>query len=136
MKKRRRKSPLENDQDSVLQDYSNSFKGARRKQSTQALHMFFSPWRIPLGLTDEEMRICALLYPLRQAGHDRLREKVTEKIRERDGVIDTPEQHLEIFSRSMPRTLPQELSPSKTMTRGRFKQGIYRFLADTTKILE
>ena len=133
MKKRRQKHPLENDQDGVLQDYQNTLQSTHGKHGAEALHMFFSPNRIPVGLTDEETRICVLLYPLRKADQERTRKKVKEEIRDRDGVIDSPEQELELLTRTMPQSLPSELSPIKTMTRSRFKRGVHKFLAAVAK---
>ncbi|HUD04086.1 MAG TPA: hypothetical protein VMR73_01175 [Candidatus Paceibacterota bacterium] len=86
-------------QDRVLAGYKKRVlrPGTRDEES---LHMFFSPYRIPKGLTDEEVHQCILLYPLREA-HKRL-----------PSVL-----------------LPEELQfLGKRMTRKRFSAGIRKFV--------
>ncbi len=110
-------NPLGHDQDAVLQDYQNSPTLAGT--DWQALHMFFSPLRIPVGLTDEEIRICVLLYPLRKDQIDR-RLAMTENA----GLLE----HLATINSLGTFTLPDEFSPDKVMDRERFKEGIWKFL--------
>lgn len=59
---------LADKQNNVLANYCDRL--TLTKKEAGDLHMFFSPHRIVRGLTDEEVRICILLYPKRkeQAG--------------------------------------------------------------------
>ncbi len=105
MKPRRRKRVYDYPDDAVLSDYTAT--PALKGKSSEALHMFFSPWRIPVGLTDEEVGICVALYLLR---------KTQDSTNEYDW---------------RPRkNLPEELRPDRVMTRARFRQGIWKFLKE------
>lgn len=83
--------------------------------------MFFSPLRIPVGLTDDEVRIIVNLYPLRKAQNDRRFEKARE-------IGDVALLHHVARSFKDPEPLPKELWPIRKMTRARFRQGIWKFL--------
>ncbi|MES3031139.1 MAG: hypothetical protein V4697_01860 [Patescibacteria group bacterium] len=58
-------SPLRFDQEVVMTDYRNASILRRYPKAEGYLHMFFSPWRVPVGLTDNEVAICVRLYPAR-----------------------------------------------------------------------
>jgi len=72
MKTSRNKSPLTYLQDSVMDDYLRSpairklQKENPKNRPERALHMFFSPHRVPVGLTDNEVAICIRLHPYRE----------------------------------------------------------------------
>jgi hypothetical protein len=80
----------------------------------EALHMFFSPTRIPSGLTDEEARLCMALYEQRK------QQKVHDA--ERCGGR---------YSVAVPTYLPAELMPTGRMTRKRFIIGIRKFIEES-----
>lgn len=116
--KKRNKSPLDNPQDAVLHDYQASLG----RQST-LLHMFFSPDRIPVGLTDEEAQICINLYPLREAQENRrIAKELSKNI--------TTSDNLERMTRAITNkaSLPTEFELGKVMTRSRLKKAIWAFL--------
>lgn len=48
-----------------MQDYRTG-KGIRSKDDEGSLHMFFSPDRVPVGLCDEQIKICIGLYERRR----------------------------------------------------------------------
>ena len=122
MKRRKRKSPLDNHQDAVLHDYRSS----HGKQS-DALHMFFSPDRIPVGLTDEEVQICINLYPLRETQEKR---RVTRELGKDEIPFEDPMINLGRVARAITNkaSLPTEFELGKVMTRSRFKKAIWVFL--------
>jgi hypothetical protein len=101
---------LDPGQDATLARYK-----ARRvitsPKEEEALHMFFSPTRIPPGLTNEEARLCMSLYERRKLQKARDSER-------RGGM------HFISF----PTPLPQELMPGGRMSRDRFAAGIRKFL--------
>ena len=99
------------DEDANLQDFA-SLLG---KKDALKLHAFFSSHKIPVGLTDEEARICVALYPLR--------EKYVEKHNKTLAELCKP-----------PPPVPEALTyRGEEMTRERFKQGIYEFLVQVSK---
>ena len=114
-------------QDEVLRDYMNRI--GNTPENEEGLHMFFSPNRIPIGLTDEEARACVALYPLRRAQVKR-RTNPPELAR-----ISDPMQRVCAAARlsmAIP-SLPPELSPHRRMTRRRFKKGIIKFLTQAAQ---
>ena len=136
-------------EDSVLFDYvgTNNLLNSR----AGALHMFFSPHRIPAGLTDEEVSICILLYPIKQARIIRKNQGVNNALRKKGQTLQEDEyldsgsdkredRELKLFFASVPmymkiglENLPIELRPcDEPMTRKRFKEGIYKFLQQMT----
>lgn len=48
-----------------MADYRLSPALRKRKEAEGYLHMFFSPWRVAVGLTDNEVAVCVRLYPFR-----------------------------------------------------------------------
>lgn len=51
-------------QEAVVQDYID--RGLIRKEDAQAVHMFFSPYRVPIGLTEKQLAIVLEVSPLRE----------------------------------------------------------------------
>ncbi len=81
--------------------------------------MFFSPHRLPIGMTDEEVAICVLLHHFIQLERNRDIEQGLKRFEKgKPGVF-------EFFAKSY---LPEEFRPGKVMTRTRFKQGLYKLL--------
>jgi hypothetical protein len=80
---------------------------------------------VPLGLTDEEVRICVSLHPLRKSQRDRKDQRAMDKVKD-----ETPEvQFLHMLRNAeMQILLPEELRPDRVMTRERFRCGILKFL--------
>ena len=110
-----------NEQDANLQD----FVAILGKEDAYKLHMFFSPNRIPLGLTDQEAVICVSLYPLRKEYNKKHRKKP-------DGFIDFITNIAEYCK--PPPSLPEALIyRGEEITRERFKEGICDFLAQVSK---
>ena len=118
-----KKSPLNFTQGSVMSDYVSSLK--LTVEEAGKLHMFFSPNRVPIGLTDREVIVCINLYPLRKKNRRR-------SIPPRPGnSYDCEENEIaEAINTVMysDNTLPEEFNPNRTMTRGRFKRGVIKFL--------
>ncbi|MDO8590409.1 MAG: hypothetical protein Q7R65_00330 [bacterium] len=69
----------------------------------RALHMFFSPLRVPTGLTNVEVAICVNLY----------RSGIREVYRQKRGSDSLP--------------LDLKWAPRKRMTRKAFKNGLFEF---------
>lgn len=141
-------------QDSVMQDYKTS--GVFRNEDDEgALHMFFSPYRIPDGLTDEEVRVCIDLHPrrkeladkmtikrertLRDAWKKRLSEdylfleKIKDELNQAFGPIEwTMDKILTVVTITIlcyePIPLPRDLI-NGPMTRERFANGIAALIA-------
>jgi hypothetical protein len=108
---------LGNAQDKVLEGYKTRFGLGRL--ATQNLHMFFSPTRVPMGLTEKEVRIVLLLYPLRDAN----RRQTMASLQAIQGRV------LPKFSSVVEETaLPAELRPKDRMTRESFQKGVMKFL--------
>lgn len=105
------------DQDATMRIYWNC-GAVRSKDDHRRLHMFFSPWRVPVGLTNEEVRICISLYPLRKL-HQEMYVKG-------QGIV---------AYMNHPMMLPKELNPMDRMTRFNFNTGIEKFIADVTALL-
>lgn len=123
------------EQDSNFQD----FKALLGKKDAWKLHMFFSPTRIPVGLTDEEAKICVALYPLRDAYIKRHRPEHPKDEIGRDMTFDRDSEDPQfqkwiLESSQPPPSLPRELIYSgKKMTRTRFRKGIYNFLVQVSE---
>ncbi len=152
--------PLETLQDAVMADYQRApiFQTNRRAQ--ESLHMFFSPNRVPVGLTDNEVAICIRLYPYRERMIKKINAEEDAKLEQLDltpypsptltdaltlveeGVHETVEEateHLECLWRMAENlrchpirilSLPSELDPAIVMTRERFRRGIRLFIAE------
>ena len=99
-----------------MQDYMSTDAALRKKAAAQALHMFFSPHRVPIGLTDEEVGICIALFPMREAQRDRHRQRLGD-----------------LRAADKPVCVPLDLVPLKAMTRRRFRRGIWKFLEQVAK---
>lgn len=71
---------MKHDQDAIKQDYraSGVFKG---KKDADNLHMFFSPYRIPSGLTDFEIRLCLDVHQTREQLSEKLLKKRKSEIK-------------------------------------------------------
>lgn len=121
---------LDYEQDAVLEDYTRALKG--NKKLAGNLHMFFSCYRIPVGLTDKEVWFCAVhLYPLKR----RLLELQQESIRKSFGNEYT-DSIVRVFQEAhVYRTevrMPEEFRPDKLMTRERFQAGVEKFFKQTS----
>lgn len=118
-------------QEKIEEDYAVSCK--LNKKERQTLHMFFSRWMIPVGLTDEEVRICIALYPVREAMDKRIMDPLKNTSQ---GAEADPQKGMEALGKVLDgiRTfdIPRELHPHKPMTRRRFKIGIWKFLQQAT----
>ncbi|MEN9913060.1 MAG: hypothetical protein RLY66_468 [Candidatus Parcubacteria bacterium] len=121
----RKKKPFEYNQDVVMGDYETVFALTKRKHKKGDLHMFFSPFRVPVGLTDEQVAICALLYPIRRAQVEAYQDIVRRHALDKglDEVI------AELRAANVQLRLPDEFDFGKPMTPARFKRGIYKFLS-------
>ncbi len=94
---------LINAQDKVLEGYGTRFRFTTL--DLRRLHMFFSPTRVPKGLTRREITMVLLLCDLRNM----------QKCQAED------------------ETLPKELRPDGRMTRKGFQAGIRKFLREATQ---
>lgn len=112
-------------------DYMASSALAKKKIGKEALHMFFSPTRVPIGLTDEQIVIVVILYKLRKAQcaayHDFIRKRALSN--------GAPEVIAELLAANKPLRLPDEFMPNKVMTDARFKKGLYKFLLQATVLV-
>ncbi len=99
-------------QDAVMDTYKSGYRLTDTEASD--LHMFFSPHRVPIGLTYKEVRIVLLLFPLRDTERSK---NLGSALRHPtfDGVIESI-------------ALPEELIGDEQMTRLRFKAGIWKML--------
>ena len=88
----------------VMQDYQASC-ALRKKGNVEKLHRFFSPLRVPVGLTDREIEICIAVVHLKKR-----RESMT-------GMTSTP----------------KEFHWYRPMTRVRFMRGMKKFLESITR---
>lgn len=139
---------LGNAQDKILDGYKTRFK--LTDEEGQNLHMFFSPTRVPKGLTEKEVRKVLKLYPLR----DRKRREAiaSDRVRKYDETAEAAlkleqsdlsprerelyEKIVEINASPMPSfrdtvretALPEELRPFGRMTRRNFRIGVVKFL--------
>ncbi len=106
-----------NAQDKVKEGYKTRFK--LKPEEVASLHMFFSPSRIPKGLTEKEVRKVLSLYSVRDAHR---RQKV-------NGVERVPGTNLPKFYPMVDATLlPKELIGGGRMTRALFQKGITKLL--------
>lgn len=151
-------------QEAVLLDYKGTRALRNDSRAADKLHMFFSPWRIPVGLTDNEVALCVLLYPYKVRMIKRINEIEDAKIALlnpplfpqptltdalelinagiHDNINDATN-HLEFLWEIANRLilhpirifpLPRELSPSEVMTRERFRLGIRKFISQYRSI--
>lgn len=104
--------------EAIRQDYK---AGARLTENESwDLNMFFSPRRIPIGLTDKQVRICVNLYKLRKKQLDR-RLKAIEHLHILDRLTRTTGI---VFGTS----LPNEFYPRGEITEEDFQTGVIKFL--------
>lgn len=118
-----KKSILNHTQDSVMSDYVNSLR--LTKEDTGKLHMFFSPNRVPIGLTDKEVIVCINLYSLKKKSRRRsIPPKQTNSLYDIEGELAEAINTV-MYSDD---TLPEEFYPNRPMTRARFKRGVIKFI--------
>ena len=87
-------------------------KGAVKNESEEdMLHMFFSPFRVPKRMTNDEVKVCLLLAGIKQ-------KRDSSKVRSREPIIHTP-------------PLPSPLL-LQHMTRRSFRRGVWEFLKTRT----
>jgi hypothetical protein len=91
-------SPLDYTQNAVMHDYRQTSACKRDPRAYQMLHMFFSPDRIPVGLTDNEVAICIRLYPYRCNMEKVYNKKEDEKLKQLLELQKTPSLPLPTFS--------------------------------------
>ncbi len=121
-------------QDAVYQDYIAVLNGNMKRAGK--LHMFFSPARIPLGLTDEEVRFCVdILYPIREALI--AKEKKWRQQQLDAGHKDSITQLFElIWVYNADAHIPREFQPWwEPMTREKFKMGASKLLLQALTLL-
>ncbi len=115
-----------NAQDKILEGYIARFK--LTGEEGWKLHMFFSPTRIPKGLTENEVREVLKLSPKRDAR----RRQVEQRLRKEAGysVIKLPDGRKmkvhnppSFYKSVMDNMLPVELMPGR-MTRRAFQAGM------------
>ena len=118
-----KKSLLNFTQGSVMSDYVSSLK--LTEEESGKLHMFFSPNRVPIGLTDREVIVCINLYPLKKKNR---RRSILPRQPNSNGSIE--EEVLEAINTILytDDNLPEEFNPDRKMTRGKFKRGVIKFL--------
>ncbi len=109
------------DQDKVMTAYK---KSGALKDTDQVgeLHMFFSPTRVPVGLTKKEVKICLSLRRFRQIE------------RELQTILHGPAASL-----LRPINLPRELLPlpsGQKMTRKKFKAGIKAYKVQVLELID
>jgi len=91
-------SPLDHPQNAVMADYRQTSACKKNPRGYEMLHMFFSPNRIPVGLTDNEVAICIRLYPYRRNMEKVYNEKEDEKLRQSPELQNRPSLPLPTFS--------------------------------------
>ncbi|MFA6536667.1 MAG: hypothetical protein WC250_02175 [Candidatus Paceibacterota bacterium] len=121
------KPPLDFSQEAVMRDYQRTALLQKNRAAQGALHLFFSPSRVPVGLTDDQIAICVWLYQFRQVQNDEQIRKALE-VTENGTNKDVPFEQL-----LWPRALPSEFSPKESMTQEHFEAGLYKLLAQLAK---
>jgi len=119
-------------QEAVMQDYASS--GAfKDKRDAGRLHMFFSPHRVPLGLTATQIRICLNLAKLVEQREEAERKLILSQIPEEMRYLDEERYEylvLTTMTRSdKARWIPHEFSCCEYMTEELFMRGISALLA-------
>jgi hypothetical protein len=135
---------MQEEQDKVLCYYKESAK--LNDQEASRLHMFFSPTRIPKGLTNIEVRILVNLYGARESQkamigwnkrftREGIRSLVTGIGRQLHppGGDENAEANFLLMLNPEAMFLPDELIPQHEMTRRRFKIGIRKFMESLEK---
>jgi hypothetical protein len=155
---------LGNNQYKVMAEYAWAPIFRTNPRAEENLHMFFSPNRVPVGLTESEVAICVRLYPYRQRMIRRYDAEKDAKIARlnlpplppptfgdalelmasgRYETIDDAMEHLEHWVGMGQRlrlhpirilSLPGELCSTAPMTRGQFRKGIRLFIAQYRRI--
>jgi hypothetical protein len=107
------------DQDAVMAGYKRS-RAVKDKHDEEALHMFFSPNRVPKGLTKKQVRLCINKYPLRKWHR-----------------VQTAKTPMQVTGHMLGRPLPDELRYNhlNKMTPARFEAGMKKFNADVISVL-
>lgn len=118
-----------------MQDYKGS-PAIRKKTDAADLHIFFSPYRVPTRLTDEEVLMCIALSPFKRAWEwraiKRLKKKILPHVEYHPEIPYTKEQLAEMFAINLvigcvPTRIPPELVIEK-MTRARFRTGLKKLI--------
>ncbi|MDE1875159.1 MAG: hypothetical protein KGI79_03235 [Patescibacteria group bacterium] len=129
-KRKKKRDPwIEHDQANVMADYRGS-RAIRSREDEGALHLFFSPFRVPTGLTDEEALVCIAFSPVKQAWEKRAIKRLQEKLMpSMPDDLPYPKEYIAgamAISYSRAR-IPDELVVSR-MTRGKFRAGIRKLI--------
>lgn len=95
------------DQNLVTGDYNAIAYQFGGKRGSEYLHMVFSPNSVPIGLTDEQVRICIILGEMRQS--------------------------LDKDKLSRWHLVP-EFSEPGPMTMSRFKRGVYKYIKSISEL--
>jgi hypothetical protein len=110
------------DQDRVMKNYKRSKAVADEKQAGE-LHMFFSPNRVPRGLTKKEVQLCISLRRSRQIEH-----KINQILLG------------DVLAAGRPIALPLEFSSptalAKRITRKEFAAGIVAYKAQVLALID
>jgi hypothetical protein len=106
---------LSRDQERVMQGYKDS-GAVQTPADEEALHMFFSPSRVVSGMTNEEVRICISLYPLKG------KQIASQRLLNGD-----------LSPLMRPIHLPLEFRTDISMSRRCFRIGIVKFLQDVAQ---
>ncbi len=123
------KEPL---QAQVMQDYIHSPAIKDNPDGAHALHRFFSPYRVPIGLTDEEVETCVKMCQRKKNWEtgviEREQEKVLPHIKEitkhSPHPYYSPEQLAGFVAVGRwPRNMPIEFT-TYPMTREQFSKGM------------
>ena len=130
---------LRNAQDKVLEGYKVRF--GLSKSETGNLHMFFSPTRVPKGLTREEVREVLRLYAIREEARQKTMRKLLKEAGKSVEVLPAKlsktgrsrkfiVQNLPSLQAVVRETiLPEEFIPhNNRMTRGAFRMGVMKLL--------
>lgn len=108
---------LRYNQNRILEGYKKRCRLSTKEG--QALHMFFSPYRVPKRLTKDEVKLVIQLYPL-LGDYRRSAFSAAERFLDMDGRQ---------YSASVLNVhLPDELVSAGRMTRAKFREGISKLL--------
>ncbi len=123
-------------QEDVMAGYVRS-KAFRNKDEQGQLHMFFSPTRVPLGLTNEQIRVCLYLARLKderekakKAPHLARLSEIPEYI-----IHENPLAYFDALRKAhmLQISLPKELWSADFMTEERFNLGVTKLIASLEK---
>lgn len=125
-------------QEDVMAGYVRS-KAFRNKDEQGQLHMFFSPKRVPLGLTNQQIRICLYLARHKEEREKALRAPHLARLSELPEymVNENPLAYFGALSKAhmLQIHLPEELWSAEFITEERFNRGVAKLIASLEKTL-